>query len=251
MKRALQLAQLWFTRWLSWPLALRICFLGFILLQTLLFFFARLPQLKVTQSAQKQPYLKFVPLQDEDQYDATTEQATLFDSAPIFIPTPWNAAQQMSSETFIAIPVVFEDFEPSIDLVEAMSAGTALEADKDLVQSPAGLLRPQFENVFKQVLEIPSAMEAYPDATPTAYYRGLNGDWKRLSILPEIEAVSILANPVTFYVNIAASRELPAPPRQASQSGLVDFDRAVRGWLSSPEVLAQLPVGYSEVVVYP
>jgi hypothetical protein len=132
-----------------------------------------------------------------------------------------------------------------------MSAGTAQEPGKDLVQSPAGLLRPQFEDVFKRGVEIPDAMEAYPNATPVAYYRGLNGDWKRLSILPEIEAVSILTNPVTFYVNIAASRELLTYPRQASQSGLVDFDRAVRGWLSSPEVLAQLPVGYSEVVVYP
>ena len=251
MKRVLQLAQLWIARWLSWPLALRILFSGFILLQTSLFFFARLPELKMTPSAQKQPFLKFVPLQDEDQYDATTEQAILFDSAPIFIPTRWNAAQQKFSESSIAIPAVFEDFEPSIDLMEAMSAGTALEPAKNLVQSPEGLLRPQFEDVFKRVVEIPDAMEAYPDATPTAYYRRLNGDWVRLPILPKIEAVSILTNPVTFYVNISASRELPAPPRRASESGLVDFDRAVLGWLSLPEVLAQLPVGYSEVVVYP
>ncbi|NCG09399.1 MAG: hypothetical protein GWO81_07550 [Verrucomicrobia bacterium] len=251
MKRVLQLAQLWFARWQSWPLPLRILFVGFILLQTLLFFFARLPEIKVNQASQKQPFLKFVPLQEEDQYDATTEQAILFDSAPIFIPTRWNAAQQKPSESVVTIPVVFKEFEPSIELIAAMSGGTALEAGMDLVQSPADLLRPRFEAIFKRQVELPDTMEPYPDARPTAYYRGLDGDWTRLSALPGIEAVSILTNPVTFYVNISASRELPAPARQASESGLVDFDRAVRGWLNSPEVLAQLPVGYSEVVVYP
>ena len=28
------------------------------------------------------------------EYDATSEQAILFDTAPLFIPTRWNAAQQ-------------------------------------------------------------------------------------------------------------------------------------------------------------
>lgn len=251
MRHFLQLAQLWFARWQSWPPVLRVLFAGFILLQTSLFFFTDLPEVKVGQSIQKQAFLKFIPLQEEDQYDATTEQAILFDSAPIFIPTRWNSGQQQALDSAVVIPMVFEDFEPSINLMKAMSAGAALEPSKGLVQSPTGLLRPPFEDVFKRVVELPDAMEPYPDATPTAHYRGLDGAWVPLSLVPEIEAVSILTNPVRFFLNISASRELTAPPRQASESGLVDFDRAVRGWLRSPEVLAQLPVGYSEVVVYP
>ncbi len=238
-------------RWQSWPLVVQLLFAGFVALQTLLFFFAGLPGIKNSDSAQRDPFLRFLPLQEVSEYDATSEQALLFDTAPIFIPTPWNAVQQKQVKESLAIPATLKDFEPRLDLLSQMSAAAALEPDSGFVESPRDMLGSRFVKLYGGNLELPETMEPFNDPIPTAYYRNADSSWQPLPMLPDLDPVSVLVNPVTFYININKSRVLLALPRQAGGSGLVSFDRAARAWLSSPEVLAQLPVGYSEVVVYP
>ncbi len=251
MKRIQHSLREYIARWQSWPLAVQLLFVGFLALQTLLFFFAGLPGIKNSESAQRDPFLRFVPLQEVSEYDATSEQALLFDTAPIFIPTPWNAVQQKQVREPLAIPAALKDFEPRLDLLSQMSAAAALEPDSGFVESPRDMLGSRFVKLYGGNLELPETMESFDDATPTAYYRNGSSRWQPLPMLPDLDPVGVLVNPVTFYININKSRVLLGLPRLASGSGLVAFDRAARAWLSSPEVLALLPVGYSEVVVYP
>ena len=241
----------WLFRWQSWPLALRCLFVGFIAMQSYLFFVAGMPGIQNSKAIPPDPFLKFVPLQAVSEYDATSEQAMLFDTAPIFIPTRWNAIQQKQIRKPVSIPSALSDFEPEIDLYDQMSAAAALEPNSGSVESPPDLLSPRFFELFKSDLELPEGMQPFSDSTPTAYYRNADSKWLPLPIVPDLSSTSILASPVTFYVNISSSRAQDALPRQANESGVVAFDRAAQKWLSSPEVLAQLPIGYSEVVVYP
>lgn len=237
--------------WWTWPWPLRVLSAGFILLLTALFFFVGFPPISDSKQFSNDPFLKFVPLQDEGQYDATTEQAMLFDSAPIFIPTPWNAAQQNDRFKALATPAVFDDFEPQINVLAEMSAGAALEPKSGSVDSPVDLLGAAFEDLFLGFGKSAESMEAFPDPASAVYYRGMETAWKKLPVFPQFESVPALTNPVTFYLNIAKSRRLLGSPMLATGSGMADFDRAARTWLISPEILAQFPVGYSEVVVYP
>ncbi|CAI8356323.1 MAG: Uncharacterised protein [Opitutia bacterium UBA7350] len=241
----------WFVRWQAWPLSLRCFYMGFCTLLAGLFFCVDLPEIKHTQTVENGPFLRFAPLQAVSQYDAISEQAMLFDTAPLFIPTRWSFAQQKLPSQSVAIPAGFEDFEPLIELLSQMSAGDALEADSGLVQSPLDMLGPSFLKLFSGNSGLSELKEPFPDPVATAYYRSVNAGWLRLAVLPSLDTVSPLTEPVIFYVNIPKTREMLVLPSMASGSGIVAFDRAVRNWLSSPEVLALLPIGYSEVVVYP
>ena len=45
------------------------------------------------------------------------EQAELFDSAPLFIPTRWNASHMTTYDVGDALQAAFSDFEPEVDLL--------------------------------------------------------------------------------------------------------------------------------------
>ena len=145
----------------------------------------------------------------------------------------------------------FKDFEPRIELLAQMSAGAALEPVSGIVQSPPDLLKPPFVKLFSANSGLSELTEPFPNPISTAYYRNAEKGWLQLPVIPNLDAASPLAEPVTFYVNILETRQMSVLPRLASSSGIVAFDRAAGAWLSSPEVLGQLPAGYSEVVVYP
>ena len=78
------------------------------------------------------------------------EKAILFDSAPLFIPTRWNA----SSRIFTGIGVVdrqLPDFEPAIDLTADLQPSTRVLADSDPVAEPIDLLALRYWNFLTRL----------------------------------------------------------------------------------------------------
>ncbi|MDP4879840.1 MAG: hypothetical protein NWR36_08140 [Opitutales bacterium] len=67
---------------------------------------------------------------------ALEEQAQLFDSAPLFVPTQWNAAQNVSLAQRDRVRERFPEFEPAIDLLKALDNSDALIGSVDSVQQP-------------------------------------------------------------------------------------------------------------------
>jgi hypothetical protein len=247
----LKCIQTWFERWTKWPLLLRGIFTIFVVLQFIVFFKIKIPAVNTSQSLINAPLLQFLTLQEEGQFDASTEQALLFDSAPLFIPTQWNNTQTLKPVVQDVELKVFDDFEPEIALMDEMTAAAILKPKQELASEPLDLLEPKFQDLFLVYGQANTALEPLREPSPKAYFRGMRSAWE---LLPQPEGLKVLGKlpgPVSFFVHILEPGVLARSPILSKASGLAEFDLTARAWLLLPEVLAQLPVGYSEIIIFP
>ena len=197
------------------------------------------------------PLLNFLTLQEEDQFDATTEQALLFDSAPLFIPTQWNSTQSLEPVAQDVEPRVFDDFEPEIDLMEKMTAAAILKPKQELAREPLDLLAPRFQDLFLAYGQTNEPIEPLKVPSPKAFFRGMKTAWKLLPQPEGLKALGELPKPVGFFVHILEPGVIARPPILSDPSGFAEFDQTAQAWISLPEVLAQLPTGYNEIMILP
>jgi hypothetical protein len=180
------------------------------------------------------------------------EQAILFDSAPLFVPTRWSA----SSGLFTAQRAdqwVFPEYEPEIKLLEDLEPVALVVDSVDDVVAPEDLLDSRYWEFFTGFARGGESPISLTSSGPIAEIQVLSTQQiTKQSVRLVMESTSPLAGrPAHFYLRVDATGRMLSRPRLAESSGVDDFDQAVRQWLQSSVLAADLPVGYLSIRVFP
>ncbi|MDG2345127.1 MAG: hypothetical protein P8M62_03615 [Opitutae bacterium] len=182
------------------------------------------------------------------------EQAELFDSAPLFIPTRWNASHRTTYDLGDALQAAFSDFEPDVDLLGELEPSSFLLTQELLVDEPLDLLATRYWRFFSEITQSAAPVPVFPDNIPVAMVTVAGQGTAPALSLPvklEYQTTTSVARPVVYYMRITLYGAVLSAPTLGQSSGNVDFDAAVAKWLRRPEVAGQLPKGYLSIKVYP
>ncbi|HBM85213.1 MAG TPA: hypothetical protein DD423_00175 [Opitutae bacterium] len=204
------------------------------------------------QRAARPSFVQYVSPDSLASESELEEQAALFDSAPLFIPTRWNASQAYSVNLRDAARDQFPEFEPEINLLRDLQPASLLFAPGLQVSAPIDLLASRFWRFFGGA---PSeALVALSESQPIAEIVVLAGPIAETVSLPAaltyITAAPI-ARPVLYYLRVSADGVVWGAPTRGRSSGNEAFDAAAAEWLGRAEVRAQLPQGYLSITVFP
>lgn len=186
------------------------------------------------------------------------EASALLDSAPMFVPGPWNAAGRIGSPrsgAFPSEPTVFGEYIPEIQLDAAVLAvqGNQLLGVKDaLVESVRSRLDPVqgFPGMGQE--GHPSTGVPVEDVCRLRFGHLETGrTWERTLPLPVgTEAEGHLWEPLVFYAATGALG-LTAMPSTVSTSGIEKLDAALAQLVLDTAIALQLPSGSYRIVAGP
>lgn len=208
-----------------------------------------LPDRKATR-----PYVEYVSAVSLASDRELEEQAALFDSAPLFIPTRWNASQVITFDSGDTLRAQFPQFEPNVDLLGELEPSSLLVAQNVRVDAPIDLLASRFWRFFAGFAKSATPVVAFPDAPPVAEVSVVGQESLRPKSIPvelNYATASPVDRPVVYYVRLSGSGLALGAPALGQSSGNEDFDGAVAEWLSRPEVFGQFPKGYLSIKVFP
>jgi hypothetical protein len=198
------------------------------------------------------PYVGYVSADSLASDHELEEQAALFDSAPLFIPTHWNASQIITFDSTDTLLTPFSQFGPDVDLLNELEPSSFLVAQNVQVEAPLDLLASRFWRFFAASAQ--SSTAAFPDTLPLAEV-SVVGQQCLSSQSVTVELNYTTAFPVDraawYYLRLSGSGLVLGGPTLGQSSGNTDFDQAVMEWLGRPEVLSQFPKGYLLIQVYP
>jgi len=179
------------------------------------------------------------------------EQALLFDSAPLFIPGPWNSAHKFDLPSRALPFSSFSAYEPEISFSEALLLDDLSPGKSYSVNLPVDLLAWRYWDLFRgfgvEVIDVPQ----FESTGIFVEVRLLSGEV--FCALPtKIDMVSINAEqPAKYYLFVDTSGRSLGRPALASSSGDVAFDAAAYTWIVESGLSAGLPSGLLEMSVYP
>lgn len=185
---------------------------------------------------------------------ALEEQAQLFDSAPLFVPTKWNAAQNVSLAQRDRVRERFAEFEPSIDLLKALDNSDALIGSGDSVGQPGDLLASRFWVFFERFGQSDDVVQTFADTghfAEVAIVGSARQSAMTLDCPMEFNDPAPVNEPVQLYIRVGGDGRRLGEPLIATTSGNEAFDRAAQRWLQLPATVGRLPAGYLSVTVYP
>jgi hypothetical protein len=185
--------------------------------------------------------------------DELEEQAALFDSAPLFIPTRWNASRSIDLVQLSRVSGKFPEFEPEINLLTALQPSSLPVAQDFNVDEPLDLLNSRFWRFFSGFGQSTDLIGALPSSLPVAEVSVVGDFSRRLSIPVKLDYVTIAAvpQPAVYFLRTSVGWGELGASTLGQSSGNEAFDRAVGEWLRLPEILGQLPKGYLSITVYP
>ena len=199
------------------------------------------------------PFVEYVSAGSLANDEELEEQAALFDSAPLFIPTRWNASQSIQFVQRAAVSGKFSEFEPEINLLSALQPSSLPVAQNFNVNKPIDLLNSRFWRFFSGFGQSADRIRELPSSLPVAQI-SVVGDFSNLLSIParfEYVTATAVPQPVVYYLRTTISRGVGSAPTLGQSSGNEAFDRAAGQWLVLPEVLGQLPRGYLSITIYP
>jgi len=201
------------------------------------------------------PFIEYVSAGSLASDVALEEQAQLFDSAPLFVPTRWNAAQQIPLVQLDRVRERFPEFEPEIDLLNALQPSSLAVAQSEAVSAPIDLLASKYWSFFKGFGESGSTLQPFPDIGHVAEVTVLGSTFASRSLSLDsgfdFADASLVSQPVVFYLRVSGSGMSVGAPTVVESSGNEAFDVAAREWLMRDQTLGLLPSGYLSVKVYP
>lgn len=215
-----------------------------------LFFHVRSGQLSDRGSSK--PYVTFVS-EDSFAKDAELEEyAMLFDSAPLFIPTRWNASQLVEVDFETVSMSHFSEFEPPIELLKELQPEGLLITDDYRIDEPSNLLNSRFWRFFEGFGQSAETASAFESVAPVAEVYVIGESRPALSLNVDLEPVASFSalNPVSYAIRRSNNGLVWGAPTLVESSGNEAFDQSVARWLQRPEVLSRLPVGYLSVRVF-
>ncbi|MGC6424441.1 MAG: energy transducer TonB [Lentimonas sp.] len=232
---------------------LRVALLIGVLVHLAGFLIFRIESNKLPTSDTSVSFVQFISADSIASDRALEEQAQLFDSAPLFIPTEWNAAQSGSFVPRERALERFPRYEPEINLSAALYATDLPAGDQKTVTKPMDLLQSRFWVFFDGLAQSPQDIELFPTAGHHAEIFVLGQDRSAFSLESPLvfTDTSAVPEPVQLYFRVSATGRSIGDAVIAQSSGNAAFDSAVQAWLRRPETIGQLPVGYLSVTVYP
>lgn len=203
-------------------------------------------------------FITLVSTQRQEDAAELVEQASLFDSAPLFIPGEWSSAAQVFSARTERDWRSFPDFEPELELKDEIRPSRFSLAQASDLEQPSDLLHWRFWDLFSAFGEKESRVQAFEQAESIASITILSGNSVyppeyniRMAVdLPEAEAL-FAAQPLVIILNMSAPGLPMGTPLLKQSSGSEAIDARVLEWLGWPATLAQLPAGFLELRVYP
>lgn len=180
------------------------------------------------------------------------EQAILFDSAPLFVPTRWSASYGLFAERRTD-SWAFPEYEPEIRLLEDLEPVALVVDSINGVREPEDLLDARYWDFFDGFSAGGEPAKPLPTSGPVAEIQVMHTSRliKQSAPLSLEPGVRLAEQPALFYLRVDASGEQISQPRLAESSGVDAFDRAARQWLERSVMTANLPVGYLSVRVFP
>lgn len=234
-------------------LFLKIALCTAICLHILVLLLFRISSNTLPDRGPSNPYITFVSEKSFAKNVELEEYSILFDSAPLFIPTQWNASQSVKVDFENVSMGPFAEFEPTIELLEKLQPDGLLIADDYSVNEPSDLLASCFWRFFENFGWSTSVVSAFETTTPIAEI-SVMGNSQTPAVLLEVDLESATSFSITSPVSYAIRRSnqglIWGMPTLMETSGNDVFDRSVAKWLQRPDVLAQLPVGYLSIRVF-
>ncbi|MEN8661761.1 MAG: hypothetical protein ACN4GF_04265 [Lentimonas sp.] len=184
---------------------------------------------------------------------ALEEQAQLFDSAPLFVPTQWNAAQNVSLMPSDRVGERFPEFEPEINLIAALHSSNLPMGTENLVEAPGDLLASRFWSFFERFAQAEETIEPFPTVGHFAEVVVVGRGEAALSMESPLQFTdtSAVPEPVQLFLRLSGGGQALGEPVVSQSSGNPVFDRAAQDWLRKSETVGQLPRGYLWITVYP
>lgn len=183
-------------------------------------------------------------------------QASLFDSAPLFIPGEWSSASEVFSSRIVQDRRKFPDFEPDIELMdEVRPTGLRLGRMPD-VRQPSDMLDLRFWDLFRSFGEGKTQTEGFEGLNSVAVVRIISrrkghsaDDELRLEV--DWQSEEFTERPVTYFLHMVAPGLPIGAPLLKQSSGSDVWDAEVLQWLTRPDTLARMPAGFLELRVFP
>lgn len=223
------------------------------------FFLFRVISTTLPIQESRRPFVGYVSPGLLDGDAALEEQAILFDSAPLFIPTKWNSTRvslelgrDLTTDGFSAFVPEFSQWEelqpkglPGIQLTE--------------VEQPKDLLASRFIPFFSILGQSVDAPAALPKSGPVAVIRtlggvsipGLSESMRQIPAELNLEGSALVSRPIRIEVLISGAGTILSGPRILESSGDAQYDTAVMNWLGDTSVRMRLPGGFLQIEVYP
>ena len=186
------------------------------------------------------------------------ETTALLDSAPIFVPGPWNAAGGLEPPLWGAkgsIPKGFDEYPPSIQLdaaVLAVSGEQLLGLEASATLSPLAHLDSvqQFRGLGQERVAT-NPKTASPVCCLYFIHLETGRSWECTPGFPlEGATAGHLWDPLAYYVAVGPLG-LAAAPFTVNTSGLEELDKALAGLVQEIALELQLPVGNYRIVAGP
>ena len=207
------------------------------------------------QSNSQAAFLKYTANNSLDELGIAEENALLFDSAPLFIPTKWNAAQNLFTDIKTSGRTSLGQYEPAIDLLADLAPVNLPLPREHYVTTPIDLLDSRYWAFFTDFGVLSEQVKPFADSDSVALVRNVNelGTYvsQQLSARLNWDKEQVPEGFAQFYLLQSRAGVNLSGLILAQSSGSVAFDQAARDWLQSPETTAQLVSGYLEVSVYP
>lgn len=179
------------------------------------------------------------------------EQAALFDSAPLFIPSRWNAAHNLDTPRRDRAMQRFPLYQPEMDVAAMLvSEGTSLGSSY-AVSEAADLLASRFWDLFRGLERVDFEIVDLGGAGAFAEVRSLDG----LVIHNQPAELTLVSSqvlqPVKYFLRVEAGGRLAGRPTVSVSSGDTEFDAATYDWLIESGLASRLEPGYFEIIIYP
>lgn len=235
---------------------LKIALLLGVLLHLSGFFIFRVIFNPLPSSEEGAAFIALVPTDVEDDEDELIEQASLFDSAPLFIPGEWSSASNVFSSRVLQDWQVLPDFEPSIELKEEVQPDRLSLPVIAAVEEPSDLLDFRFWDLFSAFgqgeiqMEAPGAWNSLAVATVISG----NGEYSpgsSIHLEADLASGEFAMRPLVYFLNMSAPGLPLGDPLLRQSSGSASLDAEVAEWLTRPDTLAKLPAGFLELRVFP
>lgn len=235
---------------------LRIALLLGILLHLLGFFFFRVESNPLPSREDDSAFIALMTQESGQEFSEFMDQASLFDSAPLFIPGQWTASSKVLYAPLHEELVIFPEHGPELELIEEMKPRPLSWSQLELVKQPLDLLDLRFWDLWKHFGEGGEPVVPFeavgPELVVTVLAGGADGVPDRQYRLSfDLQTDDFGERPAIYYYAMSGPGIPIRGPVMSQTSGSDALDTAVLEWLKRPETQAVLPGGYLEIRAYP
>jgi hypothetical protein len=230
---------------------LRLSLILGICVHLLGFLFFRVVSEPLPERPDRAGFVQFVSSDGPGLSDALEEQAELMDTAPLFIPGPWNAAHNLPAPARDQALQRFPFYQPEIDVVAQLRPVRVPIGESFDVATPEDLLALRYWDLFKGFGERSPVIPELDSMGPFAEVSDMSGRPLRTIPASFDWPPSVQPDPAIFTLRIEASGRAVGAPALEQTSGSTDFDAAAYSWLSHAGVTADFQAGRYRIRIYP